>query len=471
MSGMAGNKGAVAIRMDYANTRICLVTAHLAAGFANYEERNRDYRTISHGLRFQRNRSIDDHDTIIWLGDFNYRIGLGDEKVRRLIQAHDLGTLYQNDQVEARGVMKQAQTDERCREKARIPAWCDRILRKGNNLKQIDYTTAALRFSDHRPVYATFQCTVSSIDEQRKEALSCSLYKQRKSAIAGSPASSKKTDEDIVGYKSVAEGLPPASSGRRKWWLDNGMHIETPTVDEVDLLIPTVGLPVRSQVQPPQSKVVLNPARPLNPFSPTREPDWVMMAKAKETELPERNSSTPPVPPSRRGDRRLAPLQLEHLGNPRTPLSLAPAHASVIPATPASPPSSAIEPNMQRKPAPPIPKKPTVLSSRSTGPGDCGRNMLGEVFGQENASTDDTKPALAPRRQTDLGRTSGCMSQPYARGAMLVTNGQRATAAEPSPHLFSSTDGDRSDQSNDNLLDVAIEEGGTIPSLKPSRPG
>lgn len=61
MSGMAGNKGAVAIRMDYANTQICFVTAHLAAGFANYEERNRDYNTIHHGLRFQRNRRIDDH--------------------------------------------------------------------------------------------------------------------------------------------------------------------------------------------------------------------------------------------------------------------------------------------------------------------------------------------------------------------------------------------------------------------------
>lgn len=61
MSGMAGNKGAVAIRFDYANTHICFVTAHLAAGFANYDERNRDYATIHHGLRFQRNRGIDDH--------------------------------------------------------------------------------------------------------------------------------------------------------------------------------------------------------------------------------------------------------------------------------------------------------------------------------------------------------------------------------------------------------------------------
>jgi len=99
MSGMAGNKGAVAIRMDYANTSLCFVTAHLAAGFANYEERNRDYKTISHGLRFQRNRSIEDHDTVIWLGDFNYRIGLTNEMVQKLVQAGDLETLYENDQV------------------------------------------------------------------------------------------------------------------------------------------------------------------------------------------------------------------------------------------------------------------------------------------------------------------------------------------------------------------------------------
>ena len=96
---MAGNKGAVAIRMEYANTQICFVTAHLAAGFANYEERNRDYKTINHGLRFQRNRSIEDHDTIIWLGDFNYRVDMTDEKVRRYIQTSDLDTLYEHDQV------------------------------------------------------------------------------------------------------------------------------------------------------------------------------------------------------------------------------------------------------------------------------------------------------------------------------------------------------------------------------------
>src|SRR5690349_9813887 len=96
---MAGNKGAVAIRFEYANSSLCFVTAHLAAGFGNYDERNKDYETISHGLRFQRNRSIDDHDAVIWFGDFNYRIGMGNEKTRQLIEDGDFDTLFANDQL------------------------------------------------------------------------------------------------------------------------------------------------------------------------------------------------------------------------------------------------------------------------------------------------------------------------------------------------------------------------------------
>lgn len=99
MSGMAGNKGGCAIRLDYSSLRICFVTAHLASGLSNFEERNSDYNTIAHGLRFQRNRTIDDHDAVIWLGDFNYRIGLDNVTVRSLIERGDLSSLYKNDQV------------------------------------------------------------------------------------------------------------------------------------------------------------------------------------------------------------------------------------------------------------------------------------------------------------------------------------------------------------------------------------
>lgn len=38
-------------------------------------------------------------DAIIWLGDFNYRIGLGLEKARTLVQQRDLQSLYENDQL------------------------------------------------------------------------------------------------------------------------------------------------------------------------------------------------------------------------------------------------------------------------------------------------------------------------------------------------------------------------------------
>ena len=75
------------------------MTAHLAAGFANYDDRNRDYETIESGLRFQKNMSIRDHDTIIWLGDFNYRIGLSNQNVRELLLCGDYQRLYDNDQV------------------------------------------------------------------------------------------------------------------------------------------------------------------------------------------------------------------------------------------------------------------------------------------------------------------------------------------------------------------------------------
>lgn len=38
-------------------------------------------------------------DAVVWLGDFNYRIGLSSENARSLIKKGDLETLYENDQV------------------------------------------------------------------------------------------------------------------------------------------------------------------------------------------------------------------------------------------------------------------------------------------------------------------------------------------------------------------------------------
>lgn len=36
---------------------------------------------------------------VIWLGDFNYRIGLANETARALVKRRDLQSLYENDQL------------------------------------------------------------------------------------------------------------------------------------------------------------------------------------------------------------------------------------------------------------------------------------------------------------------------------------------------------------------------------------
>jgi len=166
-------------------------------------------------------------------------------------------------------------------EKARIPAWCDRILRKGNNLRQINYDTAPLRFSDHRPVYATFLCKVSIVNEKLKASMSRELYDKRRIAVAGATANAKNDDsdeeEDLLGYDSIEPGLPPASSDRRRWWLENGM-------------------PARSTLQPPSKGMLPNPERPSNPWTPSSQPDWVTGPGASK---PTSNTQAAPPLPSR----------------------------------------------------------------------------------------------------------------------------------------------------------------------------
>jgi hypothetical protein len=42
-------------------------------------------------------------DSVIWLGDFNYRIGLSNEHARALVKKGDLEGLYENDQASCPG--------------------------------------------------------------------------------------------------------------------------------------------------------------------------------------------------------------------------------------------------------------------------------------------------------------------------------------------------------------------------------
>ncbi|KAI5783531.1 Endonuclease/exonuclease/phosphatase [Geopyxis carbonaria] len=296
MSGVAGNKGAVAVRLEYASTRLCFVTAHLAAGFSNTDERNRDYATISNGLRFQMDRQINDHDAIIWLGDFNYRIGLPDDKVRNLIKMGDLQTLYENDQLHLQMVAGLAFSYYRegiitfnptykfdigvdtydTSEKARIPAWCDRILWKGNGLRQVSYGSSSVRISDHRPVFAIFECSVSIVNEQVKEYLKEKLYKQQQNNKNGESKSCLDADnednDDLLELQPLSTGLPPPSSERQKWWLNDG-------------------LPAKSTIQVPPSGQRYH-QQPVNPFKESNGNGYIQSDhKTYHGELLDRNQS------------------------------------------------------------------------------------------------------------------------------------------------------------------------------------
>ncbi|TVY50870.1 Inositol-1,4,5-trisphosphate 5-phosphatase 1 [Lachnellula cervina] len=412
MSGMAGNKGAVAIRMDYANTQICFVTAHLAAGFANYEERNRDYSTIHHGLRFQRNRGIDDHDTVIWMGDFNYRIGLGSEKVRHLIKNGDLESLYENDQLNLQmvaGLTFPYYSESRITfnptykydlgndqydtsEKARIPAWTDRILRKGTNLRQINYNTAPLRFSDHRPVYATFQCTVSIVNEAIRESLSREIYEKRRLEVGSTTANTHgddTDDEDLIGYDPIEPGLPPASSDRGKWWLDNGN-------------------PAKSTIKPPQNGLIPNPNRPSNPYTPTEEPDWVTVPRMGSQNKVNTKFDPPPVNPrpTTNGTRKLPP-PFDPTGSSSVTLANNFSQTSLKDAPPASRlashqssdrrHSSSTTSSISKKIPPPIGRKPVHLTS---SPSSTSSPTLSTVNGFATIARAETPPVQPPRPTT-----------------------------------------------------------------------
>ncbi|ATY62048.1 endonuclease Exonuclease phosphatase [Cordyceps militaris] len=381
MSGMAGNKGAVAIRLDYANTHICFVTAHLAAGFANYDERNRDYATIHQGLRFQRNRGIDDHDAIVWLGDFNYRIGLGSEIARTLVQQQNLPKLYENDQLNLQMVAGLAfpfYSEARINfmptykfdvgtdtydssEKARIPAWTDRILKRGQNLRQLSYNSAPLRFSDHRPVYGTFSCTVSIVDERRREAMSAALYERRKAELEDTGGDVllggdlDTEDEDLIGFDPLEPGLPAASSDRQKWWLEGRQT-------------------ARAQIAIPTDRhgqaMSLNPQRPSNPFPASDEPDWVSVSPGQVTSslssspyekvpmpppsrtLPSASSSRRMVPPT--ADASTLPAQLGRLTMADDEISMS------------SRPSTDSE--RQQQPPPPPPPRRRVVGQQQQQP-------------------------------------------------------------------------------------------------------
>jgi hypothetical protein len=259
-------------------------------------------------------------------------------------------------------------------EKARIPAWTDRILRKGTNLRQLSYNSAPLKFSDHRPVYATFECTASIVNEPLRDKISREVYVRRKAEVGEGTANAtteETDDEDLMGYDAIEPGLPPASSDRQKWWLENGKM-------------------ARSTMTAPKAidssqETILNPKRPHNPFSPTEEPDWVSIPSRSRLSSFSSMSTSP----------------YEHIN-----------HSTILP-TPTS--------NLSQRKLPP-PYDPSAL------PAKVGRLTLDR---DKNPGRADTPPAPPPRRQTGTPNQAVARTQPMP--VAEIERPQRKAVAKPDP--------------------------------------
>ncbi|XP_032828467.2 inositol polyphosphate 5-phosphatase OCRL-like [Petromyzon marinus] len=193
--GRMGNKGGVGVSLMLHGTSVCVVNSHLAAHTDGCERRNEDFRDVCARMSFQRDDpartllGVSNHDALIWLGDLNYRINnLRADEVKHLINNCDYKKLQANDQLTQQQQKKAVFVDFReselsfpptykydpgtdnwdTSEKGRAPAWCDRVLWRGDGVVPRAYRShPCLRTSDHKPVSAALDVTVNVIDQLR----------------------------------------------------------------------------------------------------------------------------------------------------------------------------------------------------------------------------------------------------------------------------------------------------------------
>lgn len=179
--GAYGNKGAVAVSINYDQTKILFICAHFAAHEKAILDRNRNYSDImTKIISYSGCDPREMHNFIFFFGDLNYRIDLSYDDAKRLSMAGMYPNLILYDQLQRErtsihvfsGFSEEEITfpptykfdkDSMLYDtskKERVPSYCDRILFFANSRKTLtvnSYTSYMdVMFSDHRPVVADF---------------------------------------------------------------------------------------------------------------------------------------------------------------------------------------------------------------------------------------------------------------------------------------------------------------------------
>lgn len=210
LGGHYGNKGAIVARFVVDDSSFCFLNCHLAAGQRNVRRRNMDVADIlastpSHPVNINPAGDLAyvaggdgtlvlDHELCFFAGDLNYRLNLRRDVVLSLLEQKRYDELRNADQLlhELRSnpffrlqafreapiqfpptyKLNPRSNEWDTSEKARVPAWCDRILWRAYNpetLQCTSYRRWDATLSDHRPVSATFIVAVKLINAERRE--------------------------------------------------------------------------------------------------------------------------------------------------------------------------------------------------------------------------------------------------------------------------------------------------------------
>jgi hypothetical protein len=180
LGGLSGNKGGIAFRLSVAGFPLVFVNMHLPSGNGSdsREQRNLAFADVLRGAAKEFANAglpvpLERHATFCF-GDLNYRLTMPNREVRWRMSCRDWRTLLCADQLLAQlgeptsvfAAWDEAEIEFRptykydvgtsrfdTSDKARAPAWCDRVLWRGEHVAPLQYESCMhVVRSDHKPV-------------------------------------------------------------------------------------------------------------------------------------------------------------------------------------------------------------------------------------------------------------------------------------------------------------------------------